>query len=443
MSPHRTTGLTTFSTRPASVTFAPFPAVLARTKPNPTTLAAGPFGSPAHHPAAATVDVVELSTADLFNLAAETPETPMHVGAIVVLDGSLRLPAVRAAIEGGLASTPRLRQVVRRRRWVDDPDFRLDRHVSHVELPPSADVLRLAERLLAPRLDRDHPLWHVWLVTGLPEGRVALVVALHHAIADGHAAIGLITALLGAPVRSGPVGHRGRSSWRGLLSAGGRVSRTSLNRVSGAARRIGVVRLDLAAVKRIAHAHGGKVNDVLLGLVTGGVRSLLLSRGEPVDGVRVRASVAVSRRVGTGLGNQVGSVLVWLPVGAPDPAARLAAVVARTRVAKALSPAGGGLVVQALLVRLGLVRWFIRRQRVISFIESDVVGPAAPIRLLGLPVVDLVPVTPVAGNLTVAFVALSYAGRLVVTVCADAESLPVLTGAMDGEWAALTAGAAH
>ena len=383
------------------------------------------------------------SAADLFNLAAETPATPMHVGAIVMLDGPVRSATVHTALAAGLAAAPRLRQIVRHRRWVDDPDFRLDRHVSEVALQAPADdtaLLRLAERLLTPPLDRAHPLWHLWLVTG---DRTALVIALHHVIADGLAAIDLVTTVLGGPRTPAPVRRRGRMSPRALLAAAGSVSRTSLNRPTGAPRRIALVRLDLAETKRVAHAHGGKVNDVLLGLVTGGVRALLTARGESVERTRVRASVAVSRRAGTGLGNQVGSLLVWLPVGQPDAVTRLRVVDARTRAAKRLSPAGAGLAMQALFVRLGLVRWFIGHQHKITLIESDLAGPPAPIRLLGRQVVDLVPVTPLAGNLTVSFVTLSYAGRLTLAVHGDGDALPVLTSAIEKEWAALSTSAAQ
>ena len=420
--------------------------VQARTKRNPSNgpraRTLRPFTGRA---VPSSVDTVRPSAADLFNLAAETPATPMHVGAIVVLDGPLRLSTVHEALTAGLTAAPRLRQVLRHRRWVDDPDFRLGRHVSEVTLPAPADdaaLLRLAERLLAPPLDRAHPLWHLWLVTG---ARTALVIALHHVVADGLAAIDLITTVLGGPRTQPPPRHLGRLSLRALLAAAGRVSPTSLNRPTGAPRRVELLRLDLAEAKRVAHAHGGKVNDVLLGLVTGGVRALLAARGEPVAHTRVRASVAVSRRAAaaTRLGNQVGSQLVWLPVGEPDPAARLRIVVARTRAAKHVSPAGAGLAVQALIVRLGLVRWFIGRQRMITFIESDLAGPPAPIRLLGLRVLDLVPVTPLAGNLTVAFVTLSYAGLLTLAVHGDAGAVPVLTAAMAQDWAALRTSAAQ
>ena len=157
-----------------------------------------------------------LSAADKINLAVEAPDTPMHVAAILTVDGasfceadgSLRLDDVRAQILGRLAPVPAMRRRLAgrgrstaRARWVDDLDFRIDRHVRAAAAAAPADeaALRsLAEDLLAPRLDRSHPLWRLWLVTGLTGGRIGVVIAIHHAMADGSGAIRLLSDLVGA-----------------------------------------------------------------------------------------------------------------------------------------------------------------------------------------------------------------------------------------------------
>lgn len=435
--------------------------------------------------------------ADLLFLACEAPETPMHVGAIVVLDGALlwhpngqlRLSEIRAAISHGLADAPQLRQVLRpagplagRPVWVDDPEFQIDRHVLQVAVAPSGDedaVLRTATGLLAPLLDRSHPLWRLWFVTGLPSGRVVLVVALHHVIADGSTAIRLLTSLLSRPPTADgrswtatPAPHWWELAWdnvastlarmrrlgrrsttrqpEGVRRAGPRnlrpprrAPRTSLNAPLGPRRSLAVIRVDLAAAKRIAHDHGGKVNDVILGVIAGGLRALLESRGEPVEEVSLHASVAVSLRAAgrpEQAANQVGNYVVRVPVGVPDPAARLQLIAAETVDAKRSQSPVLGRHLQALITRLGLARPFIRRQHLINFIESDMVGPPAPIHLLGSRVLDLVPINALTGNLTVTFVALSYAGRLTITAVADADRVPdlaVLHTAMERDWAQL------
>jgi diacylglycerol O-acyltransferase / wax synthase len=448
-----------------------------------------------------------LGDGDLANLAVEAADTPMHVGALLVCDGSglldaegqLRVAEIRARIERRLDLVPRLRTVLHRPAplggrpvWVDDPDFAVERHVDAVAVPAPGgeqELLRLTERLLGPVLDRSRPLWRMWFVTGLAAGRVAVVVKLHHAIADGLAAVHMLGALLGGPDPAGgarrawraaapprwrelvddnlrgkaataaraarcladPAAPRravrsARTAWRAVARGWG-APRTSLNRPIGAGRRLAVIRLDLAAVKKAAHAYGGRANDVVLDLVVGGMRALLVSRGERVDGVALRAAVAVSLRRPTEAGqagNRVGGIVVRLPLTEPDPRARLWAITTETRRAKQEQAAGNEQWFVVWLARLGLMRWFSRHQHLTNVVESDVTGPRVPIAVLGARVVDLVPVGVLAGNLTVSFLAFSYAGRLTITVYADADQhpdLPVLLTGVERDWAALTAAA--
>jgi WS/DGAT/MGAT family acyltransferase len=322
----------------------------------------------------------------------------------------------------------------------------------------------------------------MWVITGLTGGRVALLVKLHHVIADGTAAIGLVGTLLDVPIEAGPattrtwrpvpapawrelaadnararlaavrplarrLGARGLTAalrgHRRVLAEGRGAPRTSLNVPVGAGRRLAVLRLDLATARAVAHRHGGTVNDLVLSLATAGLRSLLQSRGEPVDRLWLRCSVAVSlRRPGrsAGAGNRTGGYVVRLPCGQPEPGRRLSLIAAETARAKRDQPATAGNAVLVWLARLGLARWFARRQRLTNVLESNVVGPSVPIRVLGTPVLDLIPIGNLAGNLGLSFLALSYAGRLVITVQADADrfgDLPVLMAAMRRDWAAL------
>ncbi len=450
-----------------------------------------------------------LSAFDLTNLAVEAPDTPMHVGMVAVLDGRslldvdgrLDLAGIRSRVGAGLDAAPRLRKVVHRAGplsgrplWVDDPAFALEHHVGRAVVDPPGgedELLRLAEELMRPLLDRSRPLWRLWVVTGLPDRRLAVVVKVHHAVGDGIAVIRLISALLGAPVgaAAAPWTPAAPPHWRDLAAqrlrgghgtatrgagrdtqGGGRAARgtaerppllrmlrtagevlrqgwaaprTSLNAPIGPGRRLGVVRLDLAEAKAVAHAAGGKVNDVLLTLVGGGLRDLLRSRGEPVDGVELRVAVAVSLRDPQRQaddGNHNGSFVIRLPLGGADPGERLRAVAGGTARAKRDQTAVAQQHFMVAVARTGLARRFSRSQHLINVVESNVAGPAAPIRLLGAPVLDLVPIGGIAGNLTITFLAVSYAGRLVVSTLADREhvpDLPVVLAGMAREWAAL------
>src|SRR5215207_4599505 len=151
---------------------------------------------------------------------------PQDIGALGVLDGSslfdsdrrFRIEDAKRAIEGRLHLLPRFRQVlyVPRRGlggplWVDAPAFDLSEHVRVLPLPAGsgeADLLVATEQLRGRRLDPSRPLWALWFLTGLPDNQVALFVRLHHAIADGMAAMSTISALLDpAPDTPAPPAH--------------------------------------------------------------------------------------------------------------------------------------------------------------------------------------------------------------------------------------------
>ena len=420
---------------------------------------------------AMTARMEPVSTGDLINLSMETPRAPMHLAALIVLDGRALdgpLPtALREWVARRLDRAPRLRQVVRqiggRTVWVDDPRFAIDNHLA--ELPVAApggeeEMLRAVAQVVAVPLPRSRPLWRMWTLTGLPEGRAAVLVMLHHAVADGLAAMRLMLDLLGAePPEStvapthattpatpeGGTGRPGRQATsptgrlavlrgmaRTLVTAIG-APRTGLNAPVGPRRRFALLRLDLAEVRAMAHAHGGTINDVLLDLIAGGVRALLTARGEPVPRRELHAAVMKSfRRPGSGAGNQSGAVVVRLPVAEPDPGLRFTRIVAATSSAKRRQSAPGQPRFLSMLARAGILHWFADHQRMTTFVESNVTGPAEPVELLGAPVLDVIPIGGIGGNLTVSFLTLSYAGRLTMSVCADADRYPDLPVLLDG-----------
>jgi hypothetical protein len=146
---------------------------------------------------------------------------PQEIGALALLDetnlldsdGRFRVEAVREAIASRLHLVPRFRQVVFVPRrglggplWVDAPSFDLSQHVRVLPLPAGsgeADLLVATERLRRKQLDPSRPLWELWFLTGLPERQIGLFVKLHHAIADGMAAMTTVAAFLN-PVPDAP-----------------------------------------------------------------------------------------------------------------------------------------------------------------------------------------------------------------------------------------------
>jgi diacylglycerol O-acyltransferase len=430
-----------------------------------------------------------LSGADVTNLLAECPGTPWHFGLIGVLegapltaqDGSLRLDLVRDVLAGALERVPRLRQVVRRTLpgqgrpvWVDAGEVDLDRHLRVVPVAAPGDepaFLHCCEDVMAPVMDRSRPLWDLTLLPGLVDGQIGVVLRLHHALADGVAAVRVVQALFGGPPQS-PASQRAstpspsgralavdawrvrlataraslqqRPQMRGLVTSAGAlasqlaalahpqepVPRTSLTRPIGPTRRLAVLSLPLEPVHAVAHAHRASVNDAVLAAVAGGLRAVLAARGEPAD-VTLRASVPVSLRAaepsGTGgLGNRVGVLLIPLPLAERDAVRRMERIADVTREEKVKARQAGPLAVMTTTLGVRLALPLLRRQRLVSLFVTNVPGPTTALRLADARLIQAHPIAPIAGNVTLGVGVLSYAGDLGLGLNADAEAWPDL-----------------
>ena len=168
---------------------------------------------------------------DLTVLATDRGSVPMNIGAVLEFDtaGGPSLSAVRALLSERVPTIPRLRQRLQRVRlgcgrpvWVDDPDFVLDQHLIEREWPtPGGDrqLLDVAAELICQRLDPDRPLWRACLVTDPVGGQAALILVLHHVLADGLGGLAVLAALadpgLPAPTRTFP---RRPPQWRELAA---------------------------------------------------------------------------------------------------------------------------------------------------------------------------------------------------------------------------------
>jgi WS/DGAT/MGAT family acyltransferase len=436
--------------------------------------------------------IARLSAADLANLVLESPENLMHEGALGVLDGAGILDAsghvpigqIRAHIAARLALVPMLRRVVRapgwllgRPVWVDYPDFAIEDHVQVAPLdePGARGALAFAERQMAVLMDRSKPLWRIWFLEGYAPGQVGLLIKLHHALADGPAMINLVARLFDrepAPfefpqrrwqaeppptagelfrdnLRRRAAGSRSlgfRASARSLRGAirtmreGRGAPRTSLNVPIGAARRLAALSLPFDDVSSVAHAHRVKVNDVFLCIVSGGLREVLLRRGEPTEGFRIQAAVAVSLHAegdASTSGNLVGEVVVPLDVGSLDATARLARIAQVSAKAKRAQRAVFSQELMYLIARSPLAGACLTRQHVINVLTTNLHGPKSPLYFAGARLLEAAGIPPIAGNVTVSFAALSYADRLTLTVITDARAWPdrnVLVDGMRASW---------
>jgi hypothetical protein len=171
------------------------------------------------------------------------------------------------------------------------------------------------------------------------------------------------------------------------------------------------------------------VNDVVLAAVARVLRSLLASRGERAEDLV--ASVMVTGRPATTaaqLGNQIGIMAVRLPAHG-DLSEQIEQIAATTSARKTANrAASAGLLRPAFrtLAALGLLRWLINRQRLVSVFVTNLRGPADQVRFAGAVIADVIPITDIAGNVTLSFGVLSYAGALVVVVVADPDRHPDL-----------------
>jgi hypothetical protein len=389
-----------------------------------------------------------LGAADLTMLASDCGPAPMHIAAILFVDGADDgTMAVLEALVDRARGVPRLTQVLDRPRrhpsWRRDDAADPARHVSARTLTGGGEraVLDDAAELTCTPLDRTRPLWAARWLTGWDESsarRGALVVVLHHVLVDGVGGLGVL-ALLADPdgeAETPPPAHRparrtGPRAWlHGLLELGvgvpRRAARTSLNRPTGPRRRLAVARVPLAAFREGTHRHGGTVNDAIVAAVVGALTDLLARRGERprrlVVSVPVTARAAGDRRAG----NDNGVIPVAVPT-ALDRAGRVRHVATATARRKARPRGRSALPLGALFRALaagGWFRWFIEHQRLVHTFETNVRGPVERLRIAGHEVSAVLPVAVNPGNVGVSFAALSYAGELVVTAISDPLVVP-------------------
>jgi diacylglycerol O-acyltransferase / wax synthase len=434
-------------------------------------------------------DIERLTAADLMLVWPEARGWPQDIGGLAILDGHrlldasgrVRIDAARHHIGRRLHLVPRFRQLLCLPGvglgwplWADAPSFDIGDHVGVFPVQPpggDAEVLRGCETLCRRPLPRSRPLWEMWFLPGLPDGRVGLFMKMHHAIADGVAGVATLGAFVDAeperpettappwtpapmPSKSDLLADNLRRRRHGVeralralahpvatlrrvqgalpalreMFAEGSAPKTSVNRPIGSDRRLAVIRSDLEVVRRIAHTHHAKINDVLLAAVARGYRALLRSRREPIEGLVLRAFVPVSlhqEQAGEARGNVDAGMVVPLPIDEPDDSRLLERIAAESaeRKTKTRPPAGdlfGSIVVQRAFLL------YMPYQRVMNAYVADVPGPPVHLHFAGAPIRELFPLVPITANLTIGVGALSYTDQFNVTVVADRKLCPDL-----------------
>ena len=435
-----------------------------------------------------------LTALDASFLHQEKPASHMHVGAVTTFEGPPPpIGEMLDLLRGRLHLVPRYRQKLSfppagtgRPLWVDDPDFNLEYHMRATALPsPGSEeqLFNLASRVFSQQLDRSKPLWELWIVEGLADGRFGLISKTHHALIDGISGVDIATVLFDVDPVPREIEHTGRP-WSparepgavDVLAAGARdavrtglrvatravealshpertvggaveavegigevvwaglnpAAPTPLNVEIGPHRRLVGVRQRLDDFKLVKSAFGTTVNDVVLATVTGALRDWLRSRGVRTEGLELRALVPVSTRGHDDhntLGNQIAAMRGPLPVYIEDPVARLQAVKEAMDGLKTSKQAVGAEVLASvqnfapptILAQASRLNF---STRLFNLIVTNVPGPQFPLYAYGREMLDVFPVAFLPQNHALAIAIMSYNGAMNFGLLGDLDALP-------------------
>jgi len=444
-----------------------------------------------------------MSSLDASFLYIENEFNHMHIAVIAIFEGPPpEGDEIEEMVSSKLGLVPRYRQKVRfvpfdigRPVWSDDHHFDIRYHVRHTALPApgtDAQLCTLVGRVMSQKLDRAKPLWEIWVVEGLEEGRWAILSKTHHCMVDGVSGSDLLSVLLDtepgaehppsepweperrpsslALLSDSVVGgikkpSEGIQNLRKIIGTPARALReladltdglstfrsfgkseleSTLNGPIGPHRRWRWVSTSIAEIKKIRSVHGGTVNDVVLSAITQGFRTLMLARGEPVDGFSVRTLVPVSVRREDEhdvFNNRVSAMFADLPMEIADPVERLAAIREemgnlkehhQAEAAEALNSLSG--FTPPAILALGARLFAGLEQHAVQTVTTNVPGPTQTLYAAHRRMLAAYPYVPLAGSVRIGIAIFSYAGQISFGVTGDYESvsdIEVLTSGIE------------
>ncbi|MBK8690453.1 MAG: wax ester/triacylglycerol synthase family O-acyltransferase [Betaproteobacteria bacterium] len=436
----------------------------------------------------------KISAVDTAWLRMDQPGNLMMICGVLTFDGRVELQRLRKVIEKRFLCFKRFLDIPVSQPgvsfWEADARFDLDHHVVHVALPGRGgrrELQTMVSRLASTPLNPARPLWQFHLVDNYAGGS-ALVARIHHCYADGIALVQVMLSMtdaapsgppaLPAPsrrparARKGDVAsvlmqpfagamktalkigstliEKGVEIWQdpakavALAEQGGALtselaklalmgqdSPTRFKGTPGIAKRAAWADpLPLPEVKAIGKALGASVNDVLLSCVAGALREYLVEKGDPVEGLSLRALVPVNLRPlekAYKLGNQFGLVFLDLPIGIANPVERLYAVRANMR---ALKGSYQPVLTLGLLAAVGVGPKLLQDQllqalsRNASAVMTNVPGPQVPLYLAGAKIGALMFWVPQSGDIGMGVSILSYNGAVQFSLITDRGLVP-------------------
>lgn len=427
-----------------------------------------------------------LSTLDAGFLEAEDSDrhVSLAVGALSIVEGPMPdFDDLRTAIAERVTRVPRFKQVLKTHlldlnppEWVEHKAFDMSHHIHRAALPHPGDdeaLFRFVADIMERRLDRERPLWECWIVEGLERGQWAMLMKIHHCIADGIATMHIFsglsddgegdnyaTEIRAARTAEGATSKMPKMSfnpadwvggmWSLTASASGAArlafegalevtsgllrpaATSSLNGPVSTMRRFSSARVSMREVAKVCETFGVTINDVALTAITDSFRAALLRRGEQPRRNSLRTLVPVSIRSNEAVDitdNRVSLMLPFLPVDKEDPIEQLHAVHRRLSRAKASGQreAGGVFLAAASVVPFPLTAWAVRAltrmpQRGVVTVATNVPGPRRRMRIMGRQVQRVVPIPPIALQLRTGIAILSYADELVFGITADFDA---------------------
>jgi WS/DGAT/MGAT family acyltransferase len=401
-----------------------------------------------------------LSPLDNAFLQVEDAENRMQLAGMLLFDGEapdfeefrhvvgerlLGLPHFTQRLSGSLLG-------LARPRWVADPAFDLNYHVTRVALPAPGghdEISAHIENLTSSPLDLRRPLWEIGLVEGL-EG-FAISLKIHHCMVDGLSIIDVFTALLApdsnvpaipprpaktpAPVKSTPFKKLIPAPVAGVVGVAGMLGQAPSSLFnggsSGPTRRVSYVTVPLDDIHEIRHAYGTTVNNVVLAIVSGGLRRYLMRHDAAVD--KLHAFVPVNARPTNGrgaMGNQIAMTYPELPVGVAEPDERMARVIASVRRTATSGQAAMTSSLMGLLshvpapIAATLNRAMQFQSGMFNVTVTNVPGPPVPLHFLGRQLELIVGSTPLTRQHGLTVAVLTYNGMLTFMTTSDPRRVP-------------------
>ncbi len=436
---------------------------------------------------------------DALFLSMEKPTWHQHTGGLIVYDTSgapgFGFEAFRDLVRERLVAVPKFRCRVKevplgldRPLWVEDRNFDVANHLHRIALPSPGGPHELGELvgdLMGHQLDRRMPLWEMWFIEGLDDGRVAVLAKTHHSLMDGASGQGLAEHMFdlepnppAAPPPPPPVPrdeiermpHDAELLARALLPTmatplrltrygiqtarrgvaalpflrGERKAVTPMDAVPtpwngslSPRRRLAFVSVPLEELKGLRHRFDVKINDVILALVAGALRGYLSDVGALPDRPLV-CGVPISTREldDTELGNKVANMFVALPTNVEDPVARLRQIHTSTTNAKEMTRAIRARRIQAIaetappaLINLAFRTMFAaqldtRMNMAANCLVSNVPGPPIPLYSRGARVAAIYPFGPLMLGMGLNITVMSYLDSVDFGVQVDPELVP-------------------